>query len=127
MLKLKLQYFSCLMGRADSLENTLMLGNIKAKGEEGGRGLRWLDSTTNSMDMNLSKLWEIVRDREVLQSMGVPQSMGLQRVRHDLVTKHTYTHTHTHTHTHTLRGLSLFLTIFLSLLGKTEKSAIVMT
>ena len=56
MLKLKLQYFSHLMGRADLLENTLMLGNIKAKGEEGGRGLRWLDSITNSMNMNLSKL-----------------------------------------------------------------------
>ena len=63
MLKLKLQYFGHLMRRADSLENTLMLGNIKAKGEEGGRGLRWLDNIIDSMDVNLSKLQELVKDR----------------------------------------------------------------
>ena len=61
MLKLKLQYFGHLMGRANSLEETLMLGKTEGKRRRGGRGLY---SITESMDMNLSKLWEILKDRE---------------------------------------------------------------
>ena len=78
-LKLNLQYFGHLMQRANSLEKTLMLGKIEHERRRGRQRMRWFDGITNSMDMSLSKLWELVMDRKP----GVLQSMGSQRVRHN--------------------------------------------
>ena len=80
MLKLKLQYFDHLLLRANSLEKALTLEKTKGKRKSGRQRMRWLDSITNSVDINLSKLWEIVKDREAWRP-------AVYRVRHSLATE----------------------------------------
>ena len=85
---LRFQSFGHLNRRANSLEKTLMLGKTEGRKRRGRQRIKWLDSMTDSMDMNLSKVQEVVKDRKP----GVLQSTGSQRVRHDLATEQQIVH-----------------------------------
>ena len=98
---LKLQYFGHLMQRADSLEKTLMLGKVEGRRRRGQQSTKWLDGINDSRDMSLSKLQEMVKDREArhVTVFGVAKR---ETQLSDWTTKYCYARTHTHTHTHTL-------------------------